>query len=256
MDFWLKEQSIKNRDKIAVTDGNHSITFKELYDKALSISEHILSLNLNRVGLYIKNDIASIALINACWLANVEIAMLNTRLTETEMINQMNSINITTILTTQSFHLSHFNVIHLSELEQYPSHTNDETFNDERIASIMFTSGTTGPQKQYHKHLKIIMQVRLVVKSLGYDETTKWLSVLPIYHISGLSVLLRSIIEGFTVRILEKYNTQTMLAIIKAKRPTHVSLVPQTLKWLMDAGLSQPFSIEKFYLEAPNYHPR
>ena len=263
MDFWLKEQSIKNRDKIAVTDGNHSITFKELYDKALSISEHILS--LNRVGLYIKNDIASIALINACWLANVEIAMLNTRLTETEMINQMNSINITTILTTQSFHLSHFNVIHLSELEQYPSHTNDETFNDERIASIMFTSGTTGPQKQYHKHLKIIMQVRLVVKSLGYDETTKWLSVLPIYHISGLSVLLRSIIEGFTVRILEKYNTQTMLAIIKAERPTHVSLVPQTLKWLMDAGLSQPFSIEKILLggaklsstlidEALNYH--
>ena len=47
------------------------------------------------------------------------------------------------------------------------------------------------------------MQVRLVVKSLGYDETTKWLSVLPIYHISGLSVLLRSIIEGFTVRILK-----------------------------------------------------
>ena len=39
--FWLKEQSIKNRDKVAVTDGNHSITFKELYDKAFSISEQI-----------------------------------------------------------------------------------------------------------------------------------------------------------------------------------------------------------------------
>ena len=113
MDFWLKEQSIKNRDKVAVTDGNHSITFKELYDKAFSISEQILSLNNNRVGLYIKNDIASITLINACWLANVEIAMLNTRLTETEMINQMNSINVSTILTTQPFHLSDFNVIYL-----------------------------------------------------------------------------------------------------------------------------------------------
>ena len=203
MDFWLKEQSIKNRDKIAVTDGNHSITFKELYDKALSISEHILSLNLNRVGLYIKNDIASIALINACWLANVEIAMLSTRLTETEMINQMNSINITTILTTQTFHLSHFNVIHLSELEQYPSHTNDETFNDERIASIMFTSGTTGPQKAVPQTFKNHYASAIGCKSLGYDETTKWLSVLPIYHISGLSVLLRSIIEGFTVRILK-----------------------------------------------------
>lgn len=39
-----------------------------------------------------------------------------------------------------------------------------------------------------------------------------------------------------------------MLAIIKAERPTHVSLVPQTLKWLMDAGLNQPFSIEKILL--------
>ena len=108
MDFWLKEQSIKNRDKVAVTDGNHSITFKELYDKAFSISEQILSLNNNRVGLYIKNDIASITLINACWLANVEIAMLNTRLTETEMINQMNSINVSTILTTQTISLVGF----------------------------------------------------------------------------------------------------------------------------------------------------
>ena len=45
-----------------------------------------------------------------------------------------------------------------------------------------------------------------------------------------------------------------MLAIIKEERPTHVSLVPQTLKWLMDAGLNQPFSLEKSYLEAPNCH--
>ena len=26
--FLVKEQSIKNRDKVAVTDGNHSITFR------------------------------------------------------------------------------------------------------------------------------------------------------------------------------------------------------------------------------------
>ena len=69
-------------------------------------------------------------------------------------------------------------------------------------------------------------------------------------------MLLRSIIERLYGTYIEKYNTQTMLAIIKAERPTHVSLVPQTLKWLMDAGLSQPFSIEKILLEAPNYHPR
>lgn len=92
--------------------------------------------------------------------------MLNTRLTETEMINQMNSINVSTILTTQPFHLSDFNVIHISEIEQYSKRINNQTCNYDRIASIMFTSGTTGPQKQYHKPLKIIMQVQLGVKKV------------------------------------------------------------------------------------------
>ena len=36
-----------------------------------------------------------------------------------------------------------------------------------------------------------------------------------IYHISGLSVILRAVIEGFTVRLLNKYNTEDMLTIIK-----------------------------------------
>ena len=38
-----------------------------------------------------------------------------------------------------------------------------------------------------------------------------------------------------------------MLKIIINEDITHVSLVPQTLKWLMDAGLTQPYSIEKIF---------
>ncbi len=64
-----------------------------------------------------------------------------------------------------------------------------------------------------------------------------WLSVLPIYHISGLSVLLRAVIEGFTVRIVDKFNAEQILTMIKNERITHISLVPQTLNWLMQQGL-------------------
>ena len=71
--------------------------------------------------------------------------------------------------------------------------------------------------------------------------------MLPIYHISGLSVILRSVIEGFTVRIVEKFKTKKCLKSLLMKT-SHVSLVPQTLKWLMDAGLTQPYSIEKILL--------
>lgn len=249
VDFWLKEQSLYNGDKIAISEGDSTITFKDLYKEAYSLSENILSLNEDRVGLYINNDLASVILVNACWLANVEVAMINTRLTQQEMINQMNSVNISTIITTTHFDLPSFNVIQSSDLHTYKKQPNNEVFDIDNIASIMFTSGTTGPQKAVPQTFRNHYASAIGCKeSLGFNQQTIWLSVLPIYHISGLSVLLRSIIEGFTVRILKKYHTETMLSIIKHEEPTHISLVPQTLKWLMDDGLTQPFSIEKILL--------
>jgi len=249
LDFWLKEQSIKNKNKIAVTDGKFAMTFEDLYHRAFELSQQLISLNENRVGLYIHNDIDSVILVNACWLANIEVAMINTRLTQQEMINQMCSVDISTIISTTNFDLPSFKIVYFNELNTLEPTSNTQSFDITRIASIMFTSGTTGPQKAvpqtFENHYASAIGCK---QSLGFDQDTIWLSVLPIYHISGLSVILRSIIEGFTVRILKKYDTQTMLNIIEEEQPTHVSLVPQTLKWLMDAGLNQPFSIEKILL--------
>lgn len=251
MEFWLKEQSVKNKNKIAVTDGKYTLTYNQLYSAAYQLSKKLLSLNESRVGLYIGNDIESIILVHACWLAQIEIAMINTRLTTTEMTNQMDSVNVQLILTTKEFDLHSHQVLSFNQLSDYPDTPNHKQFDIHRIASIMFTSGTTGPQKAVPQTFKNHYASALGCKeSLGFDQQTTWLSVLPIYHISGLSVILRATIEGFTVRLLNKYNTEDMLTIIKNEypTPTHVSLVPQTLKWLMDAGLNKPYSIEKILL--------
>ena len=96
---------------------------------------------------------------HACWLAQIEIAMINTRLTTTEMTNQMDSVNIQLILTTKEFDLHSHQVLSFNQLSDYPDTPNHKQFDIHRIASIMFTSGTTGPQKQYLKRLKITMQV-------------------------------------------------------------------------------------------------
>lgn len=249
MKFWLKEQSIKNKNKIAITDGNYTLTYNQLYSAAYHLSKKLLSLNENRVGLYIGNDIDSVILVHACWLAQIEIAMINTRLTTTEMTYQMKSVNVQMILTTKEFDLPSHQVLTFNQLSEYSETSNHKQFDINHIASIMFTSGTTGPQKAVPQTFKNHYASALGCKdSLGFDQQTTWLSVLPIYHISGLSVILRAVIEGFTVRLLNKYNTEDMLTIIRNEHPTHVSLVPQTLKWLMDAGLNEPYSIEKILL--------
>lgn len=253
MDFWLEQQAKKRAQHVAVTDGSQRLTYQQLYQQALVLSSKIKTLQQQRIGLYINNSIESVVLIHACWLAGVEIAMINTRLTKEEIVKQMMSVDISTILITTPLNIEGFNIFLLNELKdlnelqsQLYKSTN---FDIQRIASIMFTSGTTGPQKAvpqtFANHLASAEGCK---ESLGYDQCTTWLSVLPIYHISGLSVLLRAVIEGFTVRIVEKFETEQVLHIIKTEQITHVSLVPQTLKWLMDKGLTKPYSLQKILL--------
>lgn len=249
MNFWLYEQAVHQSDKVAITDGTRSLTFRQLYQQASSYHKALTQLNRSRVGLYINTSIDAVILIHACWLANIEIAMINTRLTTSEIINQMNSVEIDTIICTTDIELENFNIYHFEQLSQETNDTTPSQFNLNDIASIMFTSGTTGPQKAvpqtFSNHLASAIGCK---NSLGYNEQTIWLSPLPIYHISGLSVILRSVIEGFTVRLVEKFDTAAILNIIKEEGITHVSLVPQTLKWLMDKGLTQPYTLEKILL--------
>ncbi|MBF7018366.1 o-succinylbenzoate--CoA ligase [Staphylococcus sp. 18_1_E_LY] len=252
MEFWLEQQAKNKGDKIFIDDGNTQLTFKACYNRALKVANNLVELNRTRIGLYINNSIDAIILINAAWIAGIELAMVNTRLTKQEILNQMDSIDVDTIVATLELDLEGITIIDGQAIIAKESNnhgTQKADFNLNHIASIMFTSGTTGPQKAvpqtFANHLASAQGCK---QSLGFDNHTVWLSVLPIYHISGLSVILRAIIQGFTVRIEQKFDTQRMLDIIREERPTHLSLVPQTLQWLLDAGLSQPYNIEKILL--------
>ena len=94
MDFWLYKQAKQNGQHIAITDGHVSYTYRDLYLKAYHVANKLRAYQQSRVGLYIDNSIQSVILIHACWLANIEIAMINTRLTPNEMTNQMRSIKV------------------------------------------------------------------------------------------------------------------------------------------------------------------
>lgn len=279
MDFWLNKQAQQNGQHIAITDGQVLYTYRDLYLKAYRLAMKLKTYQQSRVGLYIDNSIQSVVLIHACWLANIEIAMINTRLTPNEMVKQMRSIDVKLIFCTLPLYLEGFHIVSLDDIEcdgkdiekndlldntvdvQYD--TSNETvvpkdstsnilntsFNLDDIASIMFTSGTTGPQKAVPQTFRNHYASAIGCKdSLGFDHDTIWLSVLPIYHISGLSVLIRAVIEGFTVRIVNKFNAEQILNMIKNEHITHISLVPQTLNWLIQQGLVEPFNLQKILL--------
>lgn len=116
MDFWLYKQAQQNGHHIAITDGQESYTYQNLYCEASLLAKRLKAYQQSRVGLYIDNSIQSIILIHACWLANIEIAMINTRLTPNEMTNQMKSIDVQLILYLATG-ITRFQIVSLDDIE-------------------------------------------------------------------------------------------------------------------------------------------
>ena len=65
---------------------------------------------------------------------------------------------------------------------------------------------------------------------------------MPLAHVGGLSILVRSTIYGTTALVHGRFDTDAVLAELSdaARRITLVSLVPTMLSRLLDAGLREP----------------
>ncbi|UXU65097.1 o-succinylbenzoate--CoA ligase [Staphylococcus agnetis] len=252
MEHWLETQARIAPNKIAVETDTRVLTFKALYDQAVKLGTHFNQLERPRIGLYVNNSIEAIICIHAAWLYGIEIVMINHRLTRHEIEKQLNSINVRDVVTTLPLELaSEFRILNYAALSSNSSTNNArrQPFNMERIASIMFTSGTTGPQKAVPQTFKNHQaSAQACFETLGFSAESRWLTVLPIYHISGLSIIIRSVLYGFTVYLKEKFDAEAILACIQHKHITHLSLVPQTLIRLMQTGLNQPYTLKKILL--------
>jgi len=109
-------------------------------------------------------------------------------------------------------------------------------------AIVVHTSGTSGAPKEvaltYGNWLWSALGSAV---ALGLHPQERWLSALPLTHVGGLSIVVRSAIYATTAVVHERFETERVLETLMAPAgPTIVSLVPTTLQRLLDAGLRDP----------------
>jgi O-succinylbenzoic acid--CoA ligase len=109
-------------------------------------------------------------------------------------------------------------------------------------AAIVHTSGTTGTARPVRlTYGNWLWSAIGSAVALGADPGERWLCCLPVAHVGGLSILLRSAIAGTTAILHERFETERVLSALRdPEGPTLVSLVPTTLARLLDAGLREP----------------
>jgi o-succinylbenzoate---CoA ligase len=108
-------------------------------------------------------------------------------------------------------------------------------------AVVLHTSGTSAaPREVELTYGNFLWSALGSAVALGSPADERWLCALPVSHVGGLSILVRSAIYATTAVVHERFETDRVLHALRAQEVTLVSLVATTLARLLDAGLTQP----------------
>ncbi len=106
----------------------------------------------------------------------------------------------------------------------------------DRPHSIIYTSGTTGrPKGAVLTHGNFYWSAVASSLNLGVREDDRWLACMPLFHVGGLSILLRSAIYGTTAVIHERFDEARVNAALRAEGITLLSVVATMLTRMFEA---------------------
>jgi O-succinylbenzoic acid--CoA ligase len=113
------------------------------------------------------------------------------------------------------------------------------TFQPDAVHTLIRTSGTTGtPQAVELTYANHAASALASAGGLGVQADDRWLCPLPLHHVGGLNVLVRSAINRTTVVLHEHFDAARVKATFEAGEVTLASLVPTMLVRLRAAGLN------------------
>lgn len=201
-------------------EGSTSITYGELESYTQEISNFISKFPKNSTFAYIPKDIPFFcALLFACLREDHVLFPISPRLPSREVKAALKRANTT-----------HF----FEEPIPYKKKplTQKESLLDlDQTATYLLTSGTTStPKICIHTFANHYYSALGSYSHLNYDSNSKWLLSLPLFHISGLSLIFRTVVAKATLVEVERSLEKT----IENKELTHISLVPTQLQRLIN----------------------
>lgn len=226
---WLKKLNFEKPNRKFI---NH-LTFGEVYAKVEDLAGKLSSYvkNEKRVAICSGNSVDTSLFFLALVYLGKEVLMLNIHLTAEEVKKQLKTLDIHVVFSSDEKFIS-FDEVFQNQKESIKL---IEEFDEEKIAVIMNTSATTGEFKSVPiRWRQFIAHAKASQKSLGVADEDNWLVVLPMYHISGLVILIRSLYNGTQITILEKFDEDKVIKLIEGNTINMISIVPTMLNRIID----------------------
>ena len=245
MPNWLKKRAFLTPNRSAISFEGQTLTFSELYEASYDMAGKLNTCGLKRnqfAAVLLRNHLDTAIILLALQLLGVRAVILNNRLTSEELVWQLKDSKAAFLISEEIFAEKREKIafqipklpqvtkemlvssVSFSEPIECPEADMDE------ICTIMYTSGTTGHPKgviqTYGNHWWSATGSAL---NLGLHEDDCWLCAVPLFHISGYSILMKCIIYGMKIVLHEKFDAAKTLQDIQSEHVTIMSVVSTTL---------------------------
>ncbi len=240
-------------EKMFLYTNDKNFTYKEFNDEAEALAVFLSNNYTIRpndvVGIAYTNQIEFIKSTFALWKLSAIPLPLNLRLLKSELIFQLKHAGAKHLLTdrknslkfSQEFSLNDIEIIHSSKANFELSNVRslqDIPFDYNRIAVIIFTSGTTGKSKGVNISFgNLLAHKKNSDLLLNQTSDDRWLASLPFYHIGGFSIIIRALLSGSSLVLPDSLAAEDLYSSLIKFKPTLASLVTAQLSRFLDAHL-------------------
>lgn len=218
--------------------GDERMTFAELEQEAEHAARRLVAYGVRRgatVAVTMGGGLSQIVLIHALMKTGAELLPLSPKLSPGERQAAIKSNRVSVDLDDPN---------RLTQTEADMPLLGEHDMED--VHCRILTSGSTGTAHvvalTYGNHLFSAMGSAF---NIGVNPEDRWLCALPVSHISGLSIVMRSVIYGTAMVLQDRFSTEGVRQAIEEQGVNVISMVSTMLLRLLeeDVDLSAPRAI-------------
>jgi O-succinylbenzoic acid--CoA ligase len=243
----LRDLADTHTERPALQTPSVRLTYGQLYHRA-SACAALLAARYgigpgNRVCTIAGNSAEHVQFLHALFLLGAVACPLNRRLGAVELGAQADQLRPALIVSDRDHSLpGRTGVVSLLALFREAesiggveaAYADDD---DTSLCSVLFTSGTSGKAHAVpHRWSHHRASAEANAAHLGVREHDNWLCVLPLYHVGGLAILLRSLFYGTAMSMLDGFDEDIVCSRLRDGDITLLSLVPTMLYRMLRHG--------------------
>jgi O-succinylbenzoic acid--CoA ligase len=236
-------------DSIALVDVSRRWTWSELLADANDLTRHIDVQAGERVALLTRDSGDAVVAIHAARIAGAVLVPLQRRLTLAELqplVTRSGAIRLVhddthrEIARDLARAVPSLLPVPLGQGRVSATPAGGRAPDEAAVGALVFTSGTTGlPRGALLTHANLLASAHAWNSFLDARQDDHWLAALPLSHVAGLGLVLRSVCSGARLTVLDRFDTDAVRAALAGSADlgiSHVSLVPVQLARLLAGG--------------------